>query len=186
MLQLLLLCVAFPVTWGDCVWFNILSISLSYYLILNKVLKIGEILLIDSMCLCKVGHFDLFMDFCRTVTCFRLCCRWSRWSICCLLRTPETSQPWGGICSLIHATHILRQKAKDMSPRSWRKTAASCFGGDSRLVFLLCSCRFALSSMDMEQRDYDSRTALHVAAAEGLTIKIPYYTKPFFSLLVCT
>uniref|UniRef100_A0A4W6BST7 glutaminase n=1 Tax=Lates calcarifer TaxID=8187 RepID=A0A4W6BST7_LATCA len=29
--------------------------------------------------------------------------------------------------------------------------------------------RFALSSMDMEQRDYDSRTALHVAAAEGHT-----------------
>ncbi|KAK3568217.1 hypothetical protein QTP86_000205 [Hemibagrus guttatus] len=27
--------------------------------------------------------------------------------------------------------------------------------------------RFALSSMDMEQKDYDSRTALHVAAAEG-------------------
>uniref|UniRef100_A0A8B9CNF7 glutaminase n=1 Tax=Anser brachyrhynchus TaxID=132585 RepID=A0A8B9CNF7_9AVES len=27
--------------------------------------------------------------------------------------------------------------------------------------------RFALSGMDMEQRDYDSRTALHVAAAEG-------------------
>lgn len=27
--------------------------------------------------------------------------------------------------------------------------------------------RFALSSMDMEQRDYDSRTALHVASAEG-------------------
>ncbi|GCC37410.1 hypothetical protein chiPu_0015914 [Chiloscyllium punctatum] len=26
---------------------------------------------------------------------------------------------------------------------------------------------FALSAMDMEQRDYDSRTALHVAAAEG-------------------
>lgn len=31
---------------------------------------------------------------------------------------------------------------------------------------VLC-CRFALSSIDMEQRDYDSRTALHVAAAEG-------------------
>lgn len=30
-------------------------------------------------------------------------------------------------------------------------------------------CRLALSSMDMEQRDYDSRTALHVAAAEGET-----------------
>uniref|UniRef100_A0A665W5R5 glutaminase n=1 Tax=Echeneis naucrates TaxID=173247 RepID=A0A665W5R5_ECHNA len=29
--------------------------------------------------------------------------------------------------------------------------------------------RFALSSMDMEQRDYESRTALHVAAAEGHT-----------------
>uniref|UniRef100_A0A8D3B295 glutaminase n=1 Tax=Scophthalmus maximus TaxID=52904 RepID=A0A8D3B295_SCOMX len=29
--------------------------------------------------------------------------------------------------------------------------------------------RFALSAMDMEQRDYDSRTALHVAAAEGHT-----------------
>uniref|UniRef100_A0A3Q3DZL8 Uncharacterized protein n=1 Tax=Labrus bergylta TaxID=56723 RepID=A0A3Q3DZL8_9LABR len=30
-------------------------------------------------------------------------------------------------------------------------------------------CRFALSSVDMEQRDYDSRTALHVASAEGHT-----------------
>nr|XP_033791922.1 glutaminase liver isoform, mitochondrial isoform X2 [Geotrypetes seraphini] len=29
--------------------------------------------------------------------------------------------------------------------------------------------RFALSAMDMEQMDYDSRTALHVAAAEGHT-----------------
>uniref|UniRef100_A0A8C1VYK2 glutaminase n=1 Tax=Cyprinus carpio TaxID=7962 RepID=A0A8C1VYK2_CYPCA len=29
--------------------------------------------------------------------------------------------------------------------------------------------RFALSSVDMEQRDYDSRTALHIAAAEGHT-----------------
>nr|XP_029133053.1 glutaminase kidney isoform, mitochondrial-like [Labrus bergylta] len=29
--------------------------------------------------------------------------------------------------------------------------------------------RFALSSVDMEQRDYDSRTALHVASAEGHT-----------------
>lgn len=27
--------------------------------------------------------------------------------------------------------------------------------------------RFALSAMNMEQKDYDSRTALHVAAAEG-------------------
>uniref|UniRef100_A0A672R7L8 glutaminase n=1 Tax=Sinocyclocheilus grahami TaxID=75366 RepID=A0A672R7L8_SINGR len=29
--------------------------------------------------------------------------------------------------------------------------------------------RFALSSVDMEQQDYDSRTALHIAAAEGHT-----------------
>lgn len=36
-------------------------------------------------------------------------------------------------------------------------------------LLLLCVCRLALSSMDMEQRDYDSRTALHVAAAEGKT-----------------
>uniref|UniRef100_A0A4W5NNV5 glutaminase n=1 Tax=Hucho hucho TaxID=62062 RepID=A0A4W5NNV5_9TELE len=34
-------------------------------------------------------------------------------------------------------------------------------------VLLWNVSRFALSSMDMEQRDYDSRTALHVAAAEG-------------------
>lgn len=33
----------------------------------------------------------------------------------------------------------------------------------------LLSDRFALSAVDMEQRDYDSRTALHVAAAEGDT-----------------
>lgn len=32
---------------------------------------------------------------------------------------------------------------------------------------LFPTSRFALSAMDMEQRDYDSRTALHVAAAEG-------------------
>lgn len=30
-------------------------------------------------------------------------------------------------------------------------------------------CRFALSAVDMDQRDYDSRTALHIAAAEGDT-----------------
>uniref|UniRef100_A0A672R6B4 glutaminase n=1 Tax=Sinocyclocheilus grahami TaxID=75366 RepID=A0A672R6B4_SINGR len=36
-------------------------------------------------------------------------------------------------------------------------------------IFILHDCRFALSSVDMEQQDYDSRTALHIAAAEGHT-----------------
>lgn len=41
----------------------------------------------------------------------------------------------------------------------------------------MCVCdlhnvsRLALSSVDMEQRDYDLRTALHVAAAEGETLQ---------------
>ncbi|KAK1789179.1 hypothetical protein P4O66_015118, partial [Electrophorus voltai] len=38
--------------------------------------------------------------------------------------------------------------------------------------------RFALSSMDMEQRDYDSRTALHVAAAEGTYFAVSTHRAP--------
>lgn len=47
------------------------------------------------------------------------------------------------------------------------------FSQFNSIILILCLLhvffcrRFALSSMDMEQRDYDSRTALHVAAAEG-------------------
>ena len=33
----------------------------------------------------------------------------------------------------------------------------------------VCVCRLALLSVDMELKDYDSRTALHLAAAEGNT-----------------
>ncbi len=39
-------------------------------------------------------------------------------------------------------------------------------------IFFIPDCRFALSSVDMEQQDHDSRTALHVAAAEGTTLCI--------------
>lgn len=50
---------------------------------------------------------------------------------------------------------------------------------------VLC-CRFALSSIDMEQRDYDSRTALHVAAAEGeLQPRPNLYRQNWFLLDVC-
>ncbi|XP_038160003.1 glutaminase kidney isoform, mitochondrial isoform X1 [Cyprinodon tularosa] len=70
-----------------------------------------------------------------------------------------------------HNYDNLRHFAKKHDPRKE--------GGDQRVksvVNLLFAAytgdvsalrRFALSSMDMEQRDYDSRTALHVAAAEG-------------------
>ncbi|MEQ2184391.1 hypothetical protein GOODEAATRI_007505 [Goodea atripinnis] len=77
-----------------------------------------------------------------------------------------------------HNYDNLRHFAKKLDPRRE--------GGDQRVGLLLhivksvinllfaaytgdvsALRRFALSSMDMEQRDYDSRTALHVAAAEG-------------------
>lgn len=44
---------------------------------------------------------------------------------------------------------------------------------DEMYIYWLINCfdlylfRFALSSMDMGLKDYDSRTALHIAAAEG-------------------
>ncbi|KAM9548580.1 glutaminase kidney isoform, mitochondrial isoform 1-T1 [Guaruba guarouba] len=70
-----------------------------------------------------------------------------------------------------HNYDNLRHFAKKLDPRRE--------GGDQRVksvINLLFAAytgdvsalrRFALSGMDMEQRDYDSRTALHVAAAEG-------------------
>lgn len=93
-----------------------------------------------------------------------LCFRWSQWSICCLLPTPETSQLWGGTPALW--------------PPVW-------FEDDVALHRLLTVslCRFALSSMDMEQRDYDSRTALHVAAAEGETTRERFCFHEFMQCL---
>ncbi|XP_063790152.1 glutaminase kidney isoform, mitochondrial-like isoform X2 [Pseudophryne corroboree] len=70
-----------------------------------------------------------------------------------------------------HNYDNLRHFAKKLDPRRE--------GGDQRVksvINILFAAftgdvsalrRFALSAMDMEQRDYDSRTALHVAAAEG-------------------
>ncbi|XP_067994023.1 glutaminase kidney isoform, mitochondrial isoform X2 [Melanerpes formicivorus] len=78
-----------------------------------------------------------------------------------------------------HNYDNLRHFAKKLDPRRE--------GGDQRVksvINLLFAAytgdvsalrRFALSGMDMEQRDYDSRTALHVAAAEGGTT--PPWTK---------
>uniref|UniRef100_A0A7M4FYD5 glutaminase n=1 Tax=Crocodylus porosus TaxID=8502 RepID=A0A7M4FYD5_CROPO len=75
-----------------------------------------------------------------------------------------------GLCNF-HNYDNLRHFAKKLDPRRE--------GGDQRVksvINLLFAAytgdvsalrRFALSGMDMEQRDYDSRTALHVAAAEG-------------------
>ncbi|CAH2306575.1 glutaminase kidney isoform, mitochondrial isoform X1 [Pelobates cultripes] len=70
-----------------------------------------------------------------------------------------------------HNYDNLRHFAKKLDPRRE--------GGDQRVksvINILFAAytgdvsalrRFALSAMDMEQRDYDSRTALHVASAEG-------------------
>uniref|UniRef100_A0AAQ6AEV5 glutaminase n=1 Tax=Amphiprion ocellaris TaxID=80972 RepID=A0AAQ6AEV5_AMPOC len=42
---------------------------------------------------------------------------------------------------------------------------------------LLCASRFALSAVDMERTDYDSRTALHIAAAEGQVEAVIFLTE---------
>ncbi|XP_068165368.1 glutaminase kidney isoform, mitochondrial-like isoform X2 [Antennarius striatus] len=83
---------------------------------------------------------------------------------------PICFQDLVSLCNF-HNYDNLRHFAKKLDPRRE--------GGDQRVksvINLLFAAytgdvsalrRFALSSMDMEQRDYDSRTALHVAAAEG-------------------
>ncbi|XP_071991115.1 glutaminase liver isoform, mitochondrial isoform X4 [Engystomops pustulosus] len=77
------------------------------------------------------------------------------------------------LVSLFNFHHYddLRHCAKKLDPRketreTQHKTVVNllfaAYSGDVSALR-----RFALSAMDMEQKDYDSRTALHVAAAEG-------------------
>uniref|UniRef100_A0A8D3DAX9 glutaminase n=1 Tax=Scophthalmus maximus TaxID=52904 RepID=A0A8D3DAX9_SCOMX len=54
-----------------------------------------------------------------------------------------------------------RQDRDDRNKSVFNLMFAACSGDVSALR------RFALSSMDMDLKDYDSRTALHIAAAEG-------------------
>ncbi|TKS67564.1 Glutaminase kidney isoform, mitochondrial [Collichthys lucidus] len=60
--------------------------------------------------------------------------------------------------------HDPRREGGDQRVKSVINLLFAAYTGDTSALR-----RFALSSMDMEQRDYDSRTALHVAAAEGHT-----------------
>ncbi|XP_074071586.1 glutaminase kidney isoform, mitochondrial isoform X6 [Macrotis lagotis] len=87
-----------------------------------------------------------------------------------------------------HNYDNLRHFAKKLDPRRE--------GGDQRVksvINLLFAAytgdvsalrRFALSGMDMEQRDYDSRTALHVAAAEG-GITLPWMKPCTSDIMMC-
>ncbi|XP_038164899.1 glutaminase kidney isoform, mitochondrial-like isoform X1 [Cyprinodon tularosa] len=58
--------------------------------------------------------------------------------------------------------HDPRRRTDDDPNKSVVNLMFAAYSGDVSALR-----RFALSAVDMEQRDYDSRTALHVAAAEG-------------------
>ncbi|CAJ1078721.1 glutaminase kidney isoform%2C mitochondrial isoform X1 [Xyrichtys novacula] len=60
--------------------------------------------------------------------------------------------------------HDPRREGGDQRVRSVINLLFAAYTGDVSALR-----RFALSSVDMEQKDYDSRTALHVASAEGHT-----------------
>uniref|UniRef100_A0A8D3E269 glutaminase n=1 Tax=Scophthalmus maximus TaxID=52904 RepID=A0A8D3E269_SCOMX len=78
-------------------------------------------------------------------------------------------------------------KEKKCFPDNADMTAALDFYFQNKLVVKLMFAaysgdtsslrRFALSAMNMEQRDYDSRTALHVAAAEGHVEAVIFLTE---------
>ncbi|CAN9511876.1 unnamed protein product [Ophioblennius macclurei] len=65
-----------------------------------------------------------------------------------------------------------RRQDGDDSIKSVFKLMFAAYSGDMSALR-----RLALSSMDMDQKDYDSRTALHVAAAEGHIDVVKFLTE---------
>uniref|UniRef100_A0AAR2J0L7 glutaminase n=1 Tax=Pygocentrus nattereri TaxID=42514 RepID=A0AAR2J0L7_PYGNA len=80
-----------------------------------------------------------------------------------------------------HNYDNLRHFVKKQDPRRWsgedrnKSVVNVMFAAHSGDVSALR--RFALSSMDLEQKDYDCRTALHVAAAEGHVDVVQFLTQ---------
>ncbi|XP_044278102.1 glutaminase liver isoform, mitochondrial [Varanus komodoensis] len=66
--------------------------------------------------------------------------------------------------NLLHCTRKMdpRREGDEVRNKTVVNLLFAAYSGDVSALR-----RFALSAMDMEQKDYDSRTALHVAAAEG-------------------
>ncbi|XP_041860039.1 glutaminase kidney isoform, mitochondrial-like [Melanotaenia boesemani] len=68
--------------------------------------------------------------------------------------------------------HDPRRRSDDDPNKSVVNLMFAAYSGDVSALR-----RFALSAVDMEQRDYDSRTALHIAAAEGHTDAVVFLTE---------
>uniref|UniRef100_A0A8C7ZFF4 glutaminase n=2 Tax=Oryzias sinensis TaxID=183150 RepID=A0A8C7ZFF4_9TELE len=68
--------------------------------------------------------------------------------------------------------HDPRRRSDDDPNKSVVNLMFAAYSGDISALR-----RFALSAVDMEQRDYDSRTALHVAAAEGHQEAVMFLTE---------
>ncbi|CAI5765307.1 glutaminase liver isoform, mitochondrial isoform X1 [Podarcis lilfordi] len=64
--------------------------------------------------------------------------------------------------NLLHCTRKMDPRREGIENKTVVNLLFAAYSGDVSALR-----RFALSAMDMEQKDYDSRTALHVAAAEG-------------------
>nr|XP_057907294.1 glutaminase kidney isoform, mitochondrial-like isoform X1 [Doryrhamphus excisus] len=68
--------------------------------------------------------------------------------------------------------HDPRRRSDDEPNKSVVNLMFAAYSGDVSALR-----RFALSTLDMEQRDYDSRTALHVAASEGHVEAVIFLTE---------